>query len=66
LANRWLGKKREGLSSFGQMGRGMIERGMREVVLGLCGSCFDQVKREALLVLGEKIQSKGSAACFYF
>jgi hypothetical protein len=34
--------------------------------LGLCGSCFAQVKREALLVLGEKIQSKGWRLVFIF
>jgi hypothetical protein len=30
---RWLVKKKEGLSSFGQKARGMTERGMREVVV---------------------------------
>jgi len=58
------GKKREGLFSFGQ-GRGMIERGMREVVVGSLWQLLCQVKRKTLLVLGERIQSRG-AACFYF
>jgi len=65
LANRQLRKKKERLSSFGQKARGMSERGMREVVIGPLWHCFGQVKSEVLLVLGEKIQSKG-VACFYF
>jgi hypothetical protein len=65
LANRRLRKKKERLSSFGQKARGMSERGMREVVIGPLWHYFGQVKKEVLLVLGEKIQSKG-VAYFYF
>jgi hypothetical protein len=36
---RWLGKKKEELSSSGQKTRGMIERGMREVVVGVFIPC---------------------------
>ena len=36
---RWLRKKKEGLSSFGQKTRGMTERGMREVVAGVFIPC---------------------------
>jgi hypothetical protein len=41
LAKRWrrVGKKKEGLSSFGQKTRGMTERGMREVVAGVFIPC---------------------------
>jgi len=37
---RRLGKKKEGLSSFGQKARGMTERGMREVMVGKGLSSF--------------------------
>jgi hypothetical protein len=36
---RWLGKKKEGLSSFGQKTRGVTERGTREVVVGVFIPC---------------------------
>jgi len=44
------GKKREGLFSFGQ-GRGMIERGTREVVAGSLWQLLCQVKRKTLRIM---------------
>jgi hypothetical protein len=60
------GEKREGLYSFGQKDREVTERGMREVVVGSLWQLLCQVKRKALLVMGEKIQSKGGDDLFLF
>jgi hypothetical protein len=48
-------KKKEGLFSFGQ-GRGMIERGMREVVAGSLWQLLCQVKRKTLRIMQKKKQ----------
>jgi len=49
----------EGLSSFGQMGRGMIERGMREVVAGSLWQLLWPSEKGSFTSFGRENPKKG-------
>jgi hypothetical protein len=66
LANRWLGKKREGLSSFGQKGRGMTERGMREVLAGSLWQLLWPSEKGSFAGSGRKNPKQGGSDLFLF
>ncbi|KAJ6854932.1 hypothetical protein NC651_039790 [Populus alba x Populus x berolinensis] len=64
------GKKREGLSSFGQKTRGLTERGMREVMSRMVAVLAKQ-KGKLWLILGEagfgreNLKAGGAATCYF-